>query len=378
MRITVVTGPFLSVPPAPCGAVERAWDDLSREFARAGHQVTIICRDHPDLPLETVRRGVCYRAIQPFNSTRWMPLNLLKDALYGLRVAMVLDRSDVIVTNSFFLPVILGWLRPSSGKINVHVARMPKGQIRYYLGAGVARFSALSTSVKEAIARECPAAESCVRVIPDPIRTEVFTPPQPPRSFDGERVILYTGRVHPEKGLDLLIDAFRTLASEFPSVRLRLIGPWRFTDGGGGGGFRAQLLASSSGLPVEMLDPIYDRHKLAEALRAAHYYCYPSLAERGETFGVAPLEAMGTGLATVVSDLGCFRDFVSDGENGLIFNHRSADPARELAKQLRRLLVDENLARRLGDAAAATASTYTNERVASMYMEDFNALMSER
>ena len=44
MRITIVTGPFYPVPPAPCGAVERLWNDLAIEFARRGNEVTVVCR----------------------------------------------------------------------------------------------------------------------------------------------------------------------------------------------------------------------------------------------------------------------------------------------------------------------------------------------
>jgi glycogen synthase len=37
------------------------------------------------------------------------------------------------------------------------------------------------------------------------------------------------------------------------------------------------------------------------------------VAETGEAFGVAPIEAMAYGCAPLVSNLACFRDFIEDG-----------------------------------------------------------------
>ena len=170
---------------------------------------------------------------------------------------------------------------------------------------------------------------------PYPINTDVFTPLDPPRVQNGSRTLVYTGkRIHPEKGVHVLVDAFARLHGEFPDLRLRLIGAARVNEGGGGEDYLRRLADSSKGLPVAIDEPIYDRAKLAAALCAGDLYCYPSLAERGETFGVAPLEAMATGLAPVVSDLACFRQFMIHGQTGFIFNHRASDPAAELAKRV--------------------------------------------
>ena len=69
-------------------------------------------------------------------------------------------------------------------------------------------------------------------------------------------------------------------------------------------------------------------------------FCYPSLAEQGETFGVAVAEAMAAGCAVVVSDLACFRQLVDDGETGRVFSHRTPDADVRLAEILAGLLTD--------------------------------------
>src|SRR2546429_971559 len=60
MRITIVTGPFYPVPPAPCGAVERLWRDLAERFAGLGHQVTVLCRHWPGQNKDETVAGVRY------------------------------------------------------------------------------------------------------------------------------------------------------------------------------------------------------------------------------------------------------------------------------------------------------------------------------
>lgn len=373
MRITVVTGPFLPLPPAPAGAVERIWHDLGREFARRGHQVTFVSRAWPGENQDESVDGVRYlRRMTPRRTGR-IGLDLAKDLHYSMRIAGLLPPADILVTNVFCLPIFAP-LRRKTGRLVINVQRYPKHQLRLYPGA--ARFAVVSAAVRDAIAEQIPSALPITRVIPNPIDLSAFTPPLVARSHQGEQTILYTGRVHPEKGLHVLIEAFALLATDFPLLRLRIVGPTRIDQGGGGPAYVRQLRSRAGEMPVRLDEPIYERKRLAEALRAAHFYCYPSLAERGETFGVAPLEAMATGLAPVVSDLACFRDFLEPDRNGYVFDHRTASPATSLAATLRKLLSDPLRAAAAGQQAAARALDFSCAAVAAQYLDDFESLMA--
>ena len=68
MRITVVQGAFLPVPPLLGGAVEKVWFNLGKEFARRGHEVTHVSRAFKDLPAHEVIDGVSHRRISGFAS----------------------------------------------------------------------------------------------------------------------------------------------------------------------------------------------------------------------------------------------------------------------------------------------------------------------
>ena len=237
---------------------------------------------------------------------------------------------------------------------------------------------AWARSNSEAIARENPSAVPRVRVIPNPIDTDIFVPPASGRVARTPGTMLFTGRVHPEKGLHLLIEAWRSLLPRHPGLGLRFVGPSAVSAGGGGDDYIRRLHSVAGDHEIRIDPPVYGRTALADVLREADYFCYPSLAERGETFGVAPLEAMGTGLAPVVSDLTCFRDFLEPGVNGLIFDHRAPDAVTRLSDSLDRLISDPAGAARMGEAAARTAQRFSYSAVAEQFLSDFESLLRDR
>lgn len=91
------------------------------------------------------------------------------------------------------------------------------------------------------------------------------------------------------------------------------------------------------------------RHDVADLYRRSLIYVS---ASQYEGLSIALLDAMAAGLPPVVSDVGEVGDVVSQGQTGLLF---SAGDVPALAEAIRRLLSDEGLRRRLGDAARAQA-----------------------
>jgi glycosyltransferase involved in cell wall biosynthesis len=97
------------------------------------------------------------------------------------------------------------------------------------------------------------------------------------------------------------------------------------------------------------------------------------VAEKGEAFPIAPLEAMACGCAPVVSDLRCFDDAITDGENGWLFDHRD-DTGKPLAALLERLMTSDELRIRTAEAAKQRSRDYTPQAVAQLFLEDFAEL----
>lgn len=376
LTITVVTGPTVPLPPAPSGAVEKLWLGLAAEFAARGHSTTLIARGLAGEPLEEERDGVRIVRLAGFDRSAVLAVNLTRDLVYSRRALQRLPIADILVTNCFWLPVLAARRHPTGGRVVVNVNRFPKGQMGLY--RSVDRLSAVSQVVAQAIVAQTPRVAGKVGVIPNAVDTRIFRPPAAPRSRQEPRTVLYTGRIHPEKGLHLLVPAFRRLAAAHSDIRLRLVGPWETARGGGGRRYLERLRSLASGLPVELPGAVADPARLAAELRAATLFCYPSLAERGEAHPVAPLEAMATGLAPVVSDLAVFNELIRSGHDGLIFDHRGDGASERLTAALGQLLDDPRRTAEMGAAAALRASELSLPRVAERYLQDFEALVTSR
>ena len=296
----------------------------------------------------------------------------LYDLIYSLRVARIAPRGDIIVTNTFFLPIVL-WRR-SAGAIYVHVARMPRRQMGLYRRAS--RFHAVSEQVRQAVQLQSPALASKLFVVPNalaPAFSNVSSKPMEERV----RIVLYVGRVAREKGLELLIQGFSR--AQLPGWRLVVMGPWDAAAGGDGDEYRDELseAASSSAVDLELRPPTYDLTALVSAYSEAPIFVYPSVAE-GESFGMAPLEAMACGCAVIVSDLPCFLEFARPGENCLSFDHRGDHPAATLAVAIRRLAADPDYAQELATAGRAEAGRFTIGAIADALLADFNQTVAAR
>jgi glycosyltransferase involved in cell wall biosynthesis len=366
MKITIVQGAFYPVPPLRGGAVERLWFDLGPSFVAAGHEVVHISRLCDALPADEVREGVRHVRLPGFDFVQ-NPLRMKwRDLRYSLRVLNSLPVSDIVVTHTFWLPLLLRHSR--FGKVYVHVARFPKGQHKFYHAD---RFQCVSTAVAQALKNLLPNADAKkVKVIPNAVRLA-----QPQLDPPSPVVLLYAGRIHPEKGLHVLLQAFARIADEYPKVVLRVIGPVEESQGGAGPSYLAELQQLAPAGRVQWCPPTFDYVQLQEEYRRATLMVYPSLAEEGESFGLAPLEAMSCGCPALVSSLECFDDYLEPGVNGWKFDHRVADPAQPLTDLLRKLLNHPSDLAQARKPAAKTASRFSVQAVAESFLQDFEELM---
>src|SRR5580704_9821846 len=374
MRITIVIGPFYPIPPVLGGAVEKVHLLLAGAYRAAGHDVTIISRRYKNFAADEVVDGIRHIRVRSTDRSSRLAVNLLLDFCYAVRVAWALPPADVTITNAFFLPLVLPHRR--AGKIYVQVGRYPKGQMPLYFRAD--RLQAVSRAVGQAIARQAPWLKHKIVVIPYAIPDRYFSQPA---DSGREPVVLYVGRIAREKGIELLIQGIARLNRHGDAAkgwRLRIIGPHAVAQGGDGAEYLAQLqaLAQRLGVAGEFLGPIFDQDALIGEYRRGGVFVYPSLAETGESLGLAPLEAMASGCAAIVSDLRCFDDFIEDGVTGLRFDHRGADPADALAVQLARLIGSPEFLHRIAEAGRAMAGNFRTSVIARRMLDDFKSLLS--
>ncbi|MEO8440392.1 MAG: glycosyltransferase family 4 protein [Spartobacteria bacterium] len=371
MKITIVLGAFFPVPPLLGGAVEKVWFALGQEFARRGHEVIQISRTYPALPEREEIEGVRHLRVPGHAQPRSILWLKWLDLLYSLRVRRVLPAADILVTNTFWLPVLVRGRK--RGLVYVHVQRGPKGQMSWY--AHVARLCAVSRAIAQEIVSQAPQLREKVRVIPNALPFRIDRTPNHSR----ETTILFVGRVHPEKGVELLLRALAELPPEaLGDWKIRIVGPHEVELGGGGEAFlrRMQEIGRQSGAQVEWRGKIFAADELAAQYRSASLFVYPSVAETGEALPVAPLEAMAHGCAPIVSSLPCFRDYIADGSTGFVFDHRGPKPAKNLARCLTNVVsLGREQIERVGEAARAQAAEFDVAVVAQRYLDDFVGLL---
>ena len=380
MRITIVMGFFLPVPPDSGGATEKTWHRLACDFAARGHTVTLISRQWPRWSNRETIDGVHHLRIRGYDHRHRLWQNLFLDLVWSVRAHRVLPPADITVVHAVALPAWLGTLRPSAGRVVVMPGRMPKGQYRLY--RRLSRVIATSTPVREQVIAENAALAPISTIYGYPIAWEVLAQAHAKKPLSTDLTIGFAGRIHPEKGVDLLVDAILRLKNDptLPRWRVALCGPEAVSAGGGGSEYRKAVERKlRAALPTDrwsIRPPLYTEKALALFYRDIDIFCYPSLATKGETFGVAVAEAMAAGAVPIVSDLACFRDFVRPGSNGLTFDHTAADAAGQLADALARLLRNPAERTALATAAQADVRRYDFRNYCDALVADFERMIA--
>jgi glycosyltransferase involved in cell wall biosynthesis len=172
---------------------------------------------------------------------------------------------------------------------------------------------------------------------------------------DGPPFINFVGRTVRDKGPDLLLKAARMVARKTTNFGVQILG---FTHFGHNqwDAYQEELVSLVKDLEeagVAVRKPGFiDRNALPGELQKAQIHVHPARWE--EAFGLATLEGMAVGLATVASKTGGTPEVVGDG--GFLFERDSVD---ELAAHLHRLVTNHELRREYGQKARARAEELT-------------------
>lgn len=177
-------------------------------------------------------------------------------------------------------------------------------------------------------------------------------------------LLLFLGRVHPKKGLNLLPPAL----AELPGVHLAVAGPDH-------DGYGDQLRRQAEGLGVAdrvwFVGMLRGREKLA-ALSAADLFVLPS---HQENFGNAVVEALAVGLPVVISDqVNLWPDVRDAGVGGVVPLRADA-----LTDELRRWLSDPELRSEAGRKAVLwVRERYDWAAIARRWAGHYQALVERR
>jgi glycosyltransferase involved in cell wall biosynthesis len=180
---------------------------------------------------------------------------------------------------------------------------------------------------------------------------------------ENDFVILSTGRLAEQKGLEYLIRALPMLAGGGRSLQVLLAGD---------GPLRSDLEALVTSLGVqEQVRFLGFRDDIGDLLSAADLVALPSL---WEGMSISLLEAMAAGKAIVTTTIGSNREVTDDGQAAILVPPK--DPA-SLAGAIEALMSDDVRRRDLGTRAEKTQSQrYGMDRMLDAYLDEYERLMN--
>ena len=211
-----------------------------------------------------------------------------------------------------------------------------------------------------------------VHAIPGGVPRRVFEERFSPEEFKerygiNSEMILYLGRLAEKKGLDHLIRAASLLIGEFRDLKIVIAGP--------DCGMMTRLKRLAHELKVEentvFTGPLSEKEKYS-AIAASKALVLPSSFE---VQGLVLMEAQALGTPVIATRQGGVPYFIKDGENGLLIEYGKPS---QIAEALRKILEDESLARRLGDAGRNIAKDYTWDRIAEGIFSVYEEALSSR
>lgn len=153
--------------------------------------------------------------------------------------------------------------------------------------------------------------------------------------FKNQKLIVYFGRLHYQKNVDLLIRSFNLLKNRMQNIKLVIIGD--------GTDFNKLKKMSADDNDIIMTGFVSDE-ELVDYLRAANIIVFPS---RGENASFTLMEAMACELPVVSSDVGNAKRILGEGRGFLLERYTE----EEIADICETVLKDENNAKKIGRIA---------------------------
>jgi len=335
------------------GGVESHVRGLVREFTREGHEVTVVTsRYDRHLPAQEEMEG--YRVL------RARSLGVVLDTPLDFGIGRAVRPLEADVFHLHYPPPLTSYFatrvlarRKAPVCLTYHCdLYLPGAPGRLLAGIYQTVFLPATLDRTRRIivhTRSYGATSAMLRgrelsVIPSAVDLERFRPGldvsriRTDLRLEGKRVMIFTGRLVPHKGVDVILEALAQLPKDVVLVVI------------GAGPRLPSLVGIARRLGVEdrvRFCPAVSDEDLPRFLALGDVFVFPS-QNRLEGFGLVVAEAMAAGLPVVVADMPGVREVIEPGREGLL-----AEPliATDLADKVRIVLDDPALAKRMGRAA---------------------------
>jgi glycosyltransferase involved in cell wall biosynthesis len=353
---------------------------------RRGHRVTVVCAGGDPMP-----------AVQDWIDPQGVPVRIyarrrdgvLKNVIYAVRVAMMLIVERRNYQFVYFLmqglhlaiglPVAQLLKKPILMKIagSGEVPRMSRSRIGRLELRWLIRWAKKILILNEGMRQEatdCGIPPQRLLLMPNPVDANEFSPASPDEQSElRERfgfpqsapIVMYSGRLAPEKGIPTLLEAFSMVLRRAPEVILALVGD---------GSARSALEERAKQLGLNEHNVRFigrvNPGDVSLWLKIATLF---TLVSPSEGFPCALEEAMSTGIASVATDIPGNRQLVENGVHSIL---TPIGDAKKVADSIVILLKDSLLRKRMALAARAhILANYSTERVVDLYENLFKDIV---
>ena len=384
MRICMLTWEF---PPRIVGGIARHCLGLSKALAKLGHEVYVITLEFPGAPLfEDVDGVKVHRVLIELGHPNFIIWTFIFNHFMEKKVAE-LSRSV-----KFDIIHIHDWLTAEAGVSSkhflnkslvstVHSTEVGRSQglhnpdsflidgIEWWMTYEAKRVIVCSNSVKWELESHFNLPHDKVTVIPNGVEISNFNlninREKVKRRYGikpNERIVLFIGRLVPQKGVDTLIKAVPLIIQRHRDAKILIAGDgWSRT--------YLEELAKSMGLGdhVRFLGFISD-WELADLMVAADVLVVPSVYE---PFGIVALEGMAAGTPVVATNIGGLSEIIEHDKTGVLVYPRNPE---SIAWGVNRVLSDHKYADWLvRNARRKVLEAYSWEEIAKRTVEVYES-----
>jgi 1,2-diacylglycerol 3-alpha-glucosyltransferase len=209
--------------------------------------------------------------------------------------------------------------------------------------------------------------EAPIIVVPNGVDIERFIQVEKPLAREDfgftsdELLLIYTGRVAPEKSLPLLIQAFAGVAETIPNARLLILGSGPSLEE-----IRHLAAASSAAGQIQFVGRV-PYEQVPPYLAMCDIFVTPSVSE---VHPLSIIEGMAAGLPVVGVDSPGVSDTIQHGVTGYLSSYDVA----ALAAKLTRLCLEQDTRRQMAAAAREAARHYDINKTGAEVLRHYQAL----
>jgi len=329
MKVCIVTWEF---PPRIVGGIARHCEGLSKALAKLGLEMHVVTLDFPGSPdYEEVDNVKVYRARIEIGHPNFITWAMLFNHFLEKRIA------DVNEQVGFDLIHIHDWLTAPAGIASKHFLKKPLVTTVHSTEHGrsglqspdsytidgwewwatyeAGRVIVTSNSMKNEVCGHFHLPWEKVKIIPNGIDASRFHVKVDRPSVRGrygvgsnEKLVLYVGRLVPQKGVEHLIRAVPLIAQRHPNAKFVIAGDGWLRD-------HLERLARSTGYgwKIRFVGFVPDSEMLA-LMSSADVLVIPSIYE---PFGIVALEGMAAGVPVVASKVGGLAELIEHDKTGV-------------------------------------------------------------